>query len=90
MDRYAHSHRPATPLRRVHEGYELATGPVASKDLLTTRWFLVLGVEFELALGLALLSGVLPKVTWFVALLCFSGFTVITGGGGNKQRSAKF
>jgi len=60
------------------KGYELATGPVTNKDLLTTRWFLVLGVEFELALGLALLAGVLPKVTWSVALLCFSGFTVIT------------
>lgn len=60
------------------KGYELATAPVAEVNLLTTRWFLVAAVEFELCLGLCLLAGLLPRLTWWVSLLCFAGFAAIT------------
>ena len=60
------------------KGYELATAPVAGTSLLTTRWFLVIGVEFELALGLFLIAGLLPKIAWWVSLLCFTGFAALT------------
>ena len=60
------------------KGYELATVPVAGTSLLTTRWFLVIGVEFELALGFFLIAGLLPKMTWWISILCFTGFVAIT------------
>jgi hypothetical protein len=60
------------------KGYELATGPVAEKDLLTSRWFLILAVEFELVLGLSLISGLWKRTTWWVALACFVGFACIS------------
>lgn len=63
------------------KGYELATSPVASTTLLTTRWFLVAAVEGELALGLCLLLSILPRITWWISLLCFAGFASITAHG---------
>jgi thiol-disulfide isomerase/thioredoxin/uncharacterized membrane protein YphA (DoxX/SURF4 family) len=62
----------------VMKGHELATGPVAQKSLLTTRWFLVLAVEFELVLALCLLSGLWKRLTWWVALASFAAFACIT------------
>jgi len=60
------------------KGYELATGPVAGTSLLTSRWFLVVTVEFELLLGLCLWAGIFPRITWWVTLISFAGFASIT------------
>ncbi len=56
------------------KGHQLATEPVAETGLLTSRWFLIAVVEFELFFGLWLLAGLLPKWTWRATLLCFGGF----------------
>lgn len=39
---------------------------------------MVLQVEFELALGIWLLSGLFKKAAWLTVLLCFSAFSLIT------------
>jgi hypothetical protein len=59
------------------KGYSLATGPVAEQDLLTSRWFLIIGVEVEFVLGVLLLIGLWKRPMWFAALLCFSLFTFL-------------
>ncbi len=43
------------------KGYQLATEPVAEDGLLTSRWFLIAVVEFELTFSLWLLSGSYPQ-----------------------------
>ena len=62
----------------VLKGYELLTVPVAGKDLWSWRPFLILTVEFELALAIWLLFGLLKKAAWLVSLLCFFLFSTIT------------
>ncbi len=60
------------------KGHQLATEPVAETSLLTSRWFLIVVVEFELFFGLWLMAGLYPKRTWYAALLCFGGFSCIS------------
>jgi hypothetical protein len=60
------------------KGHELLTVPVAGKDLWSWRPFLILTVEFEFALSIWLLSGLLKKAAWLASLLCFSLFSTIT------------
>jgi hypothetical protein len=60
------------------KGHQLAAAPVPETGLLTSRWFLIGVVEFELFFGLWLLSGLYPKWTWRAALACFSGFACVT------------
>ena len=60
------------------KGYQLATEPTLEKGLLTSRWFLILEVEFEIAFGLLLLSGLYRRLTWVVAIACFSIFSLVT------------
>jgi len=62
----------------VLKGHELLTVPVANRGLWTWRPFLIFQVEFELALGLWLLSGVFKRLAWLAALLCFSLFCCVT------------
>ncbi|UCG49940.1 MAG: hypothetical protein JSU94_09175 [Phycisphaerales bacterium] len=62
----------------VLKGWQLLAEPVANKDIWTYRPLLVLMVEFELALGIWLLSGLFKKAAWLAALLCFSAFSIIT------------
>jgi hypothetical protein len=62
----------------VLKGHELLTVPVADKDLWSWRPFLVFQVEFELALGIWLLSGLFKRLAWLAALTCFSLFCCIT------------
>jgi hypothetical protein len=62
----------------VLKGHELLTVPVAGKDLWSWRPFLIFQVEFELALAIWLLSGLLKKAAWLTSLLCFSLFSMIT------------
>jgi thiol-disulfide isomerase/thioredoxin len=62
----------------VLKGHELLTVPVANKDLWSWRPFMILQVEFELALGIWLLSGIFKRSAWLAALTCFSLFCCIT------------
>ena len=48
------------------KGVELATEPVANTSLLTSRWFLVIQVEF--LFGLWLLSGLRPRAPRVLAI----------------------
>jgi hypothetical protein len=60
------------------KGWQLLTEPIANKDIWTNRAFLIFTVEFELALGIWLLSGIFRKLAWSAALVCFSLFSAIT------------
>ena len=51
----------------VLKGWQLLTEPVANADIWSYRPFLILTVEFELALAIWLLSGLFKKVAWLVA-----------------------
>jgi len=62
----------------VLKGWQLLTEPVANSDIWSYRPFLILTVEFELALAIWLLSGLLKKAAWLAGLLCFSLFSTIT------------
>ena len=60
------------------KGYQLLTEPVANVDIWSNHNFLIVIVEFELALGIWLLSGLFKKAAWLAALICFSLFSAIT------------
>ena len=60
------------------KGWQLLTEPVANNSIWTWRPFMVLQVDFELALGIWLLSGLYKKAAWLTVLLCFSAFSLIT------------
>lgn len=62
----------------VLKGHELLTVPVANKDLWSWRPFLICQVEFELALGMWLLSGVFKRLAWLASVLCFGLFCCMT------------
>ena len=62
----------------VLKGHELLTVPVAGKDLWSWRPFLIFQVEFELAMGIWLLSGVFKRLAWLAGLLCFGLFCCVT------------
>jgi thiol-disulfide isomerase/thioredoxin len=62
----------------VLKGHELLTVPTTNKDLWSWRPFLILQVEFELAVGIWLLSGVFKRLAWLAALACFSLFCCVT------------
>lgn len=62
----------------VMKGWQLLTEPVANKDIFSNRAFLIFTVEFELALGIWLISGLFKKAAWLSALLCFGLFSAIT------------
>ena len=60
------------------KGHELLTVPVANKDLFSWRPFLIFQVEFELAMGIWLLSGLFKRLAWLATLSCFSLFCCVT------------
>jgi hypothetical protein len=62
----------------VLKGWQLLTEPVANSDIWSYRPFLILAVEFELALAVWLLSGLFRKAAWLASLSCFSLFSMIT------------
>ena len=62
----------------VLKAHQLATEPVANKDIFSYRWSLILQVEFEILLGLWLLSGLHKRLVWVIATACFSFFSCIT------------
>jgi len=56
----------------------LAPLPASLAPLLHSRPCLIGVVECELLFGLVLLSGILPRLTWALSLLCFGGFALIS------------
>lgn len=60
------------------KGYQLATSPVANKDIFTYRWSLVLMVEFELVLASWLVSGIHKRLAWAAVLATFGFFSCLT------------
>ncbi len=60
------------------KGHQLLTEPLANKNIWSYRPFLVLQVEFELLLGLWLLSGIFVKAAWLASLACFCLFSLVT------------
>jgi hypothetical protein len=48
----------------VLKGQELLTTPVGNMDIWSNRYFLIFQVEFELALGIWLVSGLFKRVAW--------------------------
>ncbi|MFC1780853.1 MauE/DoxX family redox-associated membrane protein [Planctomycetota bacterium] len=62
----------------VLKGWQLMNEPVANNNIWSSRWFLILTVEFELALSIWLLSGLFKKAAWLTSLACFGLFSMIT------------
>jgi hypothetical protein len=60
------------------KGWQLLTEPVANNNIWSYRPFLILTIEFELALAIWLLSGLFKKAAWLAAISCFSLFSMIT------------
>ncbi len=60
------------------KGWQLLTEPVANNSIWTWRPFMVLQVDFELALGIWLLSNLFKKAAWLAAISCFSLFSAVT------------
>ena len=62
----------------VLKGWQLLTEPMANNDIWTNRIFLILTVEFEIALGIWLLSGLFKKAAWMATISCFSLFSFVS------------
>jgi hypothetical protein len=61
----------------VLKSHELLTVPAANKDLGSWRPLAIFPVEFELALGIWLLSGLFRNAAWRPAVGCFRPFSMI-------------
>jgi len=55
----------------VLKGHELLTVPVAGRSIWTSRGFLIVQIELELALGLWIVSGIAKRAVWWVVVGCF-------------------
>ncbi len=62
----------------VLKGWELLTLPMAEIDIWSNRPFQIFVVQFEIALGIWLISGMFKKAAWVAALGCFTVFSVMT------------
>ena len=62
------------------KAHQLGTQPVAGDSLFTSRAFLIIWIEVEILLGLLLLSGLCPRLTWLAAAGCFVVFTGVSLG----------
>lgn len=60
------------------KGYQLLTEPTVEVTIWSQRWFLILQVEFELFLGIWLVSGIMKRAAWLAALSCFVLFSGVT------------
>ncbi|MCG3180445.1 MAG: hypothetical protein BIFFINMI_02806 [Phycisphaerae bacterium] len=58
------------------KGVQLSRQPVVGSGLMGVRWVHVLEVEYEMALGMLLLSGLLRRMAWWTALTTFVLFGV--------------
>jgi len=62
----------------VLKGWQLLAEPIVDDSIWTSRPFLILQVELELALGIWLFSGLFKKAAWLAALSCFGVFSLVT------------
>jgi hypothetical protein len=60
------------------KGHQVLTEPLAEADLVTSRWFLTVVVEFEVMFGLWLLAGLWPVKTRRLAIFWFAILSAIT------------
>ena len=60
------------------KAHQLATVPSLGEGLLHARWFNILVVEFELLLGIWLIIGLFPRLTWLITIGCFSVFALVS------------
>jgi len=60
------------------KAWQLLTEPMVEADLWSSRPFVILQVEFELALAIWLASGVFRKAAWLTTFLCFCLFSLVT------------
>ncbi|MDR1493889.1 MAG: hypothetical protein LBT05_14400 [Planctomycetaceae bacterium] len=60
------------------KAYQLATSPDLGDGFLHARWLNIAVVEFELAFGIWLLSGLLQKLAWLMSLILFTLFAGIS------------
>src|SRR6516164_6027950 len=56
--------------------YQMASEPAVETSWVTSRWFQIAVVEWELLLGLGLLTGVIPRATRLAAIVSFAVFAV--------------
>ncbi|MDR1492696.1 MAG: hypothetical protein LBT05_08240, partial [Planctomycetaceae bacterium] len=70
------------------KAYQLATLPDLGDGFLHARWLNIAVVEFELAFGIWLLSGLLQKSAWFVSFVLFIVFAGISFYKGIIQRES--
>ncbi|MBN2590404.1 MAG: hypothetical protein JXA96_11125 [Sedimentisphaerales bacterium] len=62
----------------VLKGWQLINEPLADNNIWSSRWFHIMIVEFELAMGIWLVSGLFNKTAWLATLGLFSMFSIIT------------
>jgi len=55
------------------KGWQLLTEPLANSDIWSNRAFLILTVEFELGLGIWLVSGLFKKLAWVATKFALKG-----------------
>jgi hypothetical protein len=60
------------------KGHEFATEPAVRVGLFESRWFLIGLIELEFSFGVWLLLGFYARVTWRLAMICFSTFAILS------------
>jgi len=60
------------------KAHQLATGPVIERGFLSQRWVMIAGFQWELVLGLVLLSGAIRRLAWLAAVGTFLLLTAVT------------
>jgi len=60
------------------KGYQLSSEPVLEHDFFSNYRVLAIGVEFEIVLGLWLLSGARTRLSWMAAAAAFAGFSIVS------------
>ncbi len=60
------------------KAHQLSIEPTLETSLLTSRYFLVGIVEFEILLGLCLIAGVFYRAVWLISLACFALFACVS------------
>ncbi|MGL4943635.1 MAG: MauE/DoxX family redox-associated membrane protein [Thermoguttaceae bacterium] len=60
------------------KAHQLATTPSLGDGLLHNRWLNILVVEFEILFATWLVTGILPRIAWFVSTCCFTTFAIVS------------
>lgn len=61
------------------KAHMLATTPMLGDDILHSRWFNIVVVQFETFFGIWLFVGLLPKLTGLASIGCFTIFAAVSG-----------